>query len=71
VRGRSYAPRGRTPVVRVCRTRIKLSLITAVTNRGKLRWMVVDGAVNAPTFIREHADWWGAEAVRLGCGLTG
>ena len=52
LRGRSYAPRGRTPVVRVCQTRIKLSLITAVTNRGKLRWMVVDGAVNAPTFIR-------------------
>jgi transposase len=29
-----------------------LSLISAVTNRGELRWMVVDGAVNAPTFIR-------------------
>jgi transposase len=52
VRGRSYAPRGRTPVVRVCQTRIKLSLITAVTNRGELRWMIVDGAVNAPTFLR-------------------
>ncbi len=52
VRGRSYAPRGRTPVVRVCQTRIKLSLITAVTNKGELRWMVVDGAVNAPTFLR-------------------
>src|ERR687886_1399138 len=52
VRGRSYAPRGRTPVVRVCQTRIKLSLITAVTNPGKLRWMVVGGAVNGPTFIR-------------------
>lgn len=52
VRGRSYAPRGRTPLVRVCQTRIKLSLITAVTNKGELRWMVVDGAVNAPTFLR-------------------
>src|SRR5919205_1363817 len=52
VRGRSYAPRGRTPVVRVCQTRIKLSLITAATNKGELRWMIVDGAVNAPTFIR-------------------
>src|SRR3954454_3913670 len=52
VRGRGCAPRGRTPVVRVCQTRIKLSLITAVTNRGELRWMIVDGAVNAPTFIR-------------------
>jgi transposase len=39
-------------VVRVCHRRAGLSLITAVTNRGKLRWMIVDGAVNAPTFIR-------------------
>jgi hypothetical protein len=52
VRGRSYAPRGRTPVVRVCHRRAGLSLISAATNRGELRWMIVDGAVNAPTFIR-------------------
>ena len=52
VRGRSYAPRGRTPTVRVCQQRTKLSLISAVTNRGELHWMVVDGAVNAPAFIR-------------------
>jgi transposase len=52
VRGRSYAPRGRTPLVRVCHRRAKLSLLSAVTNRGELRWMVVDGAVNAPAFIR-------------------
>ena len=51
VRGRSYAPRGRTPVVRVCHRRAGLSLVSAVANRGKLRWMIVDGAVNAPTFI--------------------
>ena len=38
--------------MRVCRTRIKLSLITAATNKGELRWMIVDGAVNAPTFLR-------------------
>jgi transposase len=52
VRGRGYAPRGRTPVVRVCHKRASLSLISAVTNRGELRWMVVDGAVNAPALIR-------------------
>ena len=52
VRGRGYAPRGQTPVVRVCHRRASLSLISAVTNRGELRWMVVDGAVNAPTLIR-------------------
>jgi transposase len=52
VRGRSYAPRGRTPVVRVCHRRAGLSLISAVANKGELRWMVVDGAVNAPALIR-------------------
>lgn len=52
VRGRSYAPRGRTPLVRVCHRRAGLSLLSAVANRGELRWMVVDGAVNAPTLIR-------------------
>src|SRR5690349_5024525 len=52
VRGRSYAPRGRTPLVRICHKRAGLSLISAVANKGELRWMVVDGAVNAPTLIR-------------------
>jgi transposase len=51
VRGRGYAPRGRTPLVRVCHKRAGLSLISAVTNRGELRWMIVDGAVKAPTLI--------------------
>jgi transposase len=52
VRGRGYAPRGRTPVVRVCHRRAGLSLISAVTNKGELRWMVVDGAVKAPDLVR-------------------
>src|SRR3954449_11261749 len=52
VRGRGYAPRGQTPVVRVCHKRASLSLISAVANKGELRWMVVDGAVNAPILTR-------------------
>ena len=52
VRGRGYAPRGRTPLVRVCHKRAGLSLVSAVTNRGELRWMVVDGAVKAPDLVR-------------------
>jgi transposase len=44
VRGRGYAPRGRTPVVRVCHKRTSLSLISAVANKGEVRWMIVDGA---------------------------
>jgi transposase len=52
VRGRGYAPRGRTPLVRVCHKRASLSLVSAVANKGELRWMIVDGAVKAPTLIR-------------------
>src|ERR671916_1741640 len=52
VRGRSYAPRGRTPVVRVCHRRAGLSLLSAVANKGALRWMVVEGAVKAPDLVR-------------------
>ncbi len=51
VRGRSYAPRGRTPVVRVCHKRAGLSLIAAVTNKGEVRWMICAGTVTAPVVI--------------------
>src|SRR5215216_1737559 len=52
VRGRGYAPRGRTPQVRVCQKRVGLGLISAVTNKGELRWMVLEGAVKAPDLLR-------------------
>jgi transposase len=52
VRGRSYAPRGRTPTIRAAHKRVGLSLISAVTNKGELRWMVLDGAIKAPGLIR-------------------
>jgi transposase len=52
VRGRSYAPRGRTPEVRVNHKRAGLGLISAVTNKGELRWMVLDSAVKAPSLLR-------------------
>jgi transposase len=52
VRGRSYAPRGRTPEVRVNHKRAGLGLISAVTNTGELRWMVLEGAVKAPSLRR-------------------
>ena len=52
MRGRSYAPRGRTPEVRVNHRRANLGLISAVTNKGELRWMVLDGAIKAPDLLR-------------------
>ena len=52
VRGRSYAPKGQTPVVKVCSNRESLSLISTVTNQGKVRWMVFGGALHAKILIR-------------------
>jgi hypothetical protein len=51
VRGRSYAPRGRTPPARVCYKWVGVSLISAMTNRGELRWLIVDGVVKALDLI--------------------
>src|SRR3712207_1523121 len=39
-------------MIRVCRKRAGLSLISAVTNRGEVRWRVLDGALTAPRLIR-------------------
>jgi transposase len=52
VRGRSYAPVGKTPVAyAVGGTRQKLSMIATVTNQGKTRWMIIDEAFNADRLI--------------------
>ena len=52
VRGRSYAPAGKTPVTfAVGGTRQKLSMIATVTNQGKTRWMIIDDAFNSDKLI--------------------
>ena len=52
VRGKSYAPAGKTPVaMAVGGTRHKLSMIATVTNQGKTRWMIIDEAYDAEKFI--------------------
>lgn len=37
--GRSYAPKGQTPVVKKLGKKVKINMISAVTNKGELRWM--------------------------------
>jgi transposase len=44
-RHRGYAPRGRTPIIRIPARRKSLSLIAAVTNQGKVRFMIYAGAL--------------------------
>ena len=51
VRGRSDAPQGQTPVIRVPNRRHSLSIISSVTNKGQMRWKVFDGALNADILI--------------------
>ena len=52
VRGRSYAPAGKTPVAyAVGGTRQKLSMIATVTNQGKTRLMIIDESFNADKLI--------------------
>lgn len=49
--GRSYAPKGQTPVVTRTAKRITQSMISAVSNRGLMRFMFYEGALNADRFI--------------------
>lgn len=50
--GRSFAPRGQTPVIPRAATRFAQSMVSSLTNQGKLRFMVYDGALNATIFLR-------------------
>jgi transposase len=49
--GRSFAPKGQTPVVRRPGRRSTTSMISSITNRGRLRFMVYEGALNARLFL--------------------
>ena len=49
--GRSFAPRGHTPVIRRPGKRFSHSMISSLTNQGKLRFMVYEGALNTTIFL--------------------
>lgn len=49
--GRGYSPKGKTPVRRSKGTPEKVNLISAVTNRGKVRFMFYCGSMNARRLI--------------------
>jgi transposase len=49
--GRSFAPEGKTPVLPRPAARVSQSMISSLTNRGTLRFMVYDGALTAATFL--------------------
>src|SRR3954454_20140252 len=49
--GRSFAPRGQTPVIRRPAKRFSQSMISSLTNQGKLRFMIYEGALNTTIFL--------------------
>jgi transposase len=51
VRGRGFAPRGETPIISATAKYENLSMMSAITNKGKVYWMIVDGAVNIDKFL--------------------
>lgn len=49
--GRGYAPKGKTPVVRLNVNRTSMNMISAITNQGKVRFRVFDCTMNADILI--------------------
>ncbi len=49
--GRSYAPKGKTPVKLGMAKRFSVNMISTVTNQGKVEFMVYSGTMNSDRFI--------------------
>ncbi|AMO68401.1 MULTISPECIES: IS630 family transposase [Zhongshania] len=48
---RGYAPKGKTPVIRLNAKRESCNMISAVTNQGKVRYQIFEGNMNADRLI--------------------
>ena len=48
---RGYAPKGKTPVVRLNAKRVSTNKISAITNQGKVRFKLFEGSMNADILI--------------------
>ena len=49
--GRSYAPKGKTPVIKKTGKKVRVNMISAVTNLGVVRFMIYDGKMTQQRFI--------------------
>lgn len=50
--GRTYAPVGKTPVIKRTGKRFRLNMISSLTNKGTLRFMIFREGCNAKVFLR-------------------
>lgn len=51
IAGTSYSPMGQTPIVRATGQRFGCNMISAISNRGQLAFMVFQGSFGAPLFV--------------------
>lgn len=49
--GRSYAPKGKTPVKKAMAKRFSVNMVSTVTNRGRVEFMVYPGTMNSDRMI--------------------
>ena len=49
--GRSYSPKGRTPVKKSMSKRFSINMISTVTNQGKVQFMIYSGSMNSDRLI--------------------
>lgn len=49
--GRSYAPKGRTPVKKSMAKRFSVNMISTITNQGKVEFMIYTGSMNADRLL--------------------
>jgi transposase len=49
--GRSYAPKGKTPVKKGMAKRFSVNMVSTVTNQGKVKFMIYSGSMNAERLI--------------------
>ena len=49
---KGYAPKGKTPTLPYGNNKLRVNMISSVTNQGKMRFMFFDGAFNAKTFLK-------------------
>lgn len=50
--GRSYAPKGKTPVIRISAKRTSVNMISTVTNQGKVRFMIYKEKMHGKVLIK-------------------
>jgi len=49
--GRTYAPKGKTPVIKKTGKRFSINMISALSNKGHLQFMILEGRFNSEVFI--------------------